>query len=254
MTEILKDYLFSKTMEYLNLCRKKVDEILLAQLQVLGITAKDHSLTRKTDERTDEVWWHDHLILRARWTPELRLWYISPKDLAKIKAADPRMLLVLDSSISARTAEQVRNYGIDLSREATAGMPQELPGGDKPKTYGYTVKDNRPIPAANDACPVCKNGTIEDAGAEMRCRGECGSVFKKEKKEHQTYVRFECGCEERVGPTLGPFEFVQMTYGELRGPYGETLARLDAESRWHTAGSSQWWSDVIIYTAAEEKK
>lgn len=30
-----------------------------------------------------------------------------------------------------------------------------------------------------DECPVCKNGTLEDNGTEVQCRGECGSIFRK---------------------------------------------------------------------------
>jgi hypothetical protein len=31
-----------------------------------------------------------------------------------------------------------------------------------------------------DECPNCHNGTIEETDEEFRCRGECGSVFRKE--------------------------------------------------------------------------
>lgn len=128
---------------------------------------------------------------------------------------------------------------------------KDPPSNKKPKTYGYTVKDNRPIPAADDECPVCNNGTIEDAGDEMRCRGECGSIFKKE-DPRKTYIRFECGSEDRESVCMGPYEFVQITYHELRDEKGETIASMDSDARWFLYkedATKEWWSDIVIYTA-----
>lgn len=34
--------------------------------------------------------------------------------------------------------------------------------------------------AADDECPNCHCGTLEETDDEFRCRGECGSVFRKE--------------------------------------------------------------------------
>lgn len=34
--------------------------------------------------------------------------------------------------------------------------------------------------AEGDECPNCHCGTIEETDDEFRCRGECGSVFRKE--------------------------------------------------------------------------
>jgi hypothetical protein len=36
--------------------------------------------------------------------------------------------------------------------------------------------------AAGDECPNCRCGTIEETDDEFRCRGECGSIFRKEKR------------------------------------------------------------------------
>lgn len=36
--------------------------------------------------------------------------------------------------------------------------------------------------AEGDECPNCGCGTIEETDDEYRCRGECGSIFRKEKR------------------------------------------------------------------------
>lgn len=36
--------------------------------------------------------------------------------------------------------------------------------------------------AAGDECPNCHCGTLEETDDEFRCRGECGSIFRKEKR------------------------------------------------------------------------
>lgn len=63
-----------------------------------------------------------------------------------------------------------------------------------------------------------------------------------------TMVRFECGREDRIGEVQGPFEFVQLTNGELRaGPDGEvTLGWLNTSGDWLTP-DQQVWSDVVIW-------
>lgn len=60
-------------------------------------------------------------------------------------------------------------------------------------------------------------------------------------------IRFECGQEDRVGEDLGPFEFLQMTYGDLRvGPTGdEVLAYFD--NGWWITTDGQRWSDFVIW-------
>lgn len=78
-----------------------------------------------------------------------------------------------------------------------------------------------------------------------------------------TWVRFEKGREDKVGPTFGPFPFAQLTYGTLRvGPNGDELAGivLDCEhdGDWVLAQDAPApaiksehkdinWSDAVIY-------
>jgi hypothetical protein len=41
---------------------------------------------------------------------------------------------------------------------------------------------NTPMPMgteSGDECPNCKCGTLEQAGTELLCRGECGAIFSK---------------------------------------------------------------------------
>jgi len=66
-----------------------------------------------------------------------------------------------------------------------------------------------------------------------------------------TYVRFEYGQEDRMGPDLGPFGYVQLTYEDLRvpdtsAPGGDrTLAQL-LNGLWVEPNGTVW-SDVVIY-------
>ena len=69
----------------------------------------------------------------------------------------------------------------------------------------------------------------------------------------QIYVRFECGREERMMEKgLGPFEFVQMTYDELRiSPNGDPFAYFGKDGDWHLVDetiSNEPWSDFVIYS------
>ena len=76
----------------------------------------------------------------------------------------------------------------------------------------------------------------------------------------RTMIRFECGVEDRCGRVWGPFDYVQLTYDELRvGPEGEFAAQYIHSSprghgRWIMwdpgpfAADPDWYSDVIIYT------
>jgi hypothetical protein len=68
-------------------------------------------------------------------------------------------------------------------------------------------------------------------------------------------VRFECGQEDRWSEEYGPFEFVQLTYGELRtGPDGESFAYYE-KGEWKIIGddSGVWYSDVIVWTEEESR-
>ena len=88
------------------------------------------------------------------------------------------------------------------------------------------------------------------------------------------YVRFERGRDDIIGPTFGPYDFVQLTYDELRVEAGDeadiALAEfIDEDQEWrineqaqaselkagradflcHNAehGSTSWYSDIIIF-------
>lgn len=67
---------------------------------------------------------------------------------------------------------------------------------------------------------------------------------------NQVMIRFECGSEERFSQEFGPFEFVQLTYLELRvGPDGDTFAVYDEDrNRWVLNDDDlDTYSDVVIY-------
>ena len=73
-----------------------------------------------------------------------------------------------------------------------------------------------------------------------------------------TFVRFERGRDGIVGPTFGPFPFVQITYETLRvGPDGDEFAYLHKDGDWYLTDehtpvalrSTEGYSDIIIYDA-----
>lgn len=66
-----------------------------------------------------------------------------------------------------------------------------------------------------------------------------------------SYIRFECGREDRFSDNHGPFEFVQATYGTIRvGPDGERDIAHFADGLWHTEDGHAW-SDFVIYSEAK---
>ena len=90
------------------------------------------------------------------------------------------------------------------------------------------------------------------------------------------YVRFERGRDDIIGPTFGPYEFVQLTYDQLRvGAEGETLAafygedqewvidgrtsRMEQEagrldfSSWRGDALKIWYSDIIIFSKGKDQ-
>ncbi len=66
----------------------------------------------------------------------------------------------------------------------------------------------------------------------------------------QIYIKPECGREERMGEAIGPFEYVQITYGELYGPDAEPIASQLRSDEWSLddkhGDSSVVWSDIVI--------
>ena len=81
------------------------------------------------------------------------------------------------------------------------------------------------------------------------------------KRSAKVYVRFERGRDDVVGPTLGPYEYVQVTYQLLRNDQGREIAVYDGDD-WnlvdfvvHEDGKielvkkpGEFYSDFIIYT------
>ncbi len=88
------------------------------------------------------------------------------------------------------------------------------------------------------------------------------------------YVRFERGRDDIIGPTFGPYDFVQLTYEDLRVEVGDdseiVLAQfIHSDQEWrindlsqvselkagradflcHNSerGPTSWYSDVIIF-------
>ncbi|WP_262030231.1 hypothetical protein [Microvirga sp. Mcv34] len=64
-----------------------------------------------------------------------------------------------------------------------------------------------------------------------------------------SFIRFECGREDRFSENHGPFEFVQATYGAIRvGPDGDReIAHFREDGLWHTE-DGQTWSDFVIFS------
>lgn len=67
----------------------------------------------------------------------------------------------------------------------------------------------------------------------------------------KVFVRFERGRDDVIGPTYGPYDFVQVTYTELRtSPDGEALATYD-NGDWNLVDAERdetVFSDFIIYS------
>jgi hypothetical protein len=72
-----------------------------------------------------------------------------------------------------------------------------------------------------------------------------------------TFIKFERGRDGVVGPTLGPYEYVQITYNSLRLPNDVDLAYLNADGDWEIIDGGEFdgahYSDVIISEVEGEK-
>lgn len=83
------------------------------------------------------------------------------------------------------------------------------------------------------------------------------------------WVQFERGRDDVVGPTLGPFDWVQVTYRGLRvAPDGEHIAMMGVDDDWFLAPereeigngwltvgpdeNSEPFSDFVVFTKLEE--
>lgn len=77
-----------------------------------------------------------------------------------------------------------------------------------------------------------------------------------DKMSGQTSVRFEHGLSDRIGPVLGPFEWVQLTYGSLRAKLPDQEEEIDLafieDDEWIRNGLV--WSDVVIFSASGAQK
>ena len=68
----------------------------------------------------------------------------------------------------------------------------------------------------------------------------------------KTFVRFECGSEDRESAVFGPFEYVQLTYGGLTvcraGVVDDDFAAF-ISGWWQTGdlAEAELWSDVVIW-------
>ena len=72
------------------------------------------------------------------------------------------------------------------------------------------------------------------------------------------YVSFERGRDNLLGPSYGPFEYVQFTYREIRTPGDKILAVMSEEDDWVLTGdfpleenAPRIFSDVIIRSAED---
>lgn len=61
-------------------------------------------------------------------------------------------------------------------------------------------------------------------------------------------ITFEYGQQGRMGDTLGPYDFVQVTYDTVRaGPDGDFVLAHFANGLWVTVDGQQW-SDFVVHT------
>jgi hypothetical protein len=81
-------------------------------------------------------------------------------------------------------------------------------------------------------------------------------------EEKNTYFRLECGQEDRISREFGPYDFVQITYSNLRVELNDDTviaAYYDVAGEWKlneefldilgidAVLSKSWYSDIIIY-------
>lgn len=86
-----------------------------------------------------------------------------------------------------------------------------------------------------------------------------------------TYVRFERGRDDVIGPTFGPFDYVQLTYAGLRIPddgRDPEIAFIEKDGDWHLTDHALTlrpvspgngvpgetvYSDIVIFDGSEAK-
>lgn len=62
-------------------------------------------------------------------------------------------------------------------------------------------------------------------------------------------IRFERSAEDRFSENMGPYEYVQLTYGSIDIGDGNILAGLNENGMWTTVADGAEWSDVVIFSA-----
>ena len=68
-------------------------------------------------------------------------------------------------------------------------------------------------------------------------------------------IRFERGRDCVIGPTFGPYEFVQVTYALLRDDKDNDIAcQYARDDDWTLIESGEKYSDFIIEAVEEAKK
>lgn len=105
------------------------------------------------------------------------------------------------------------------------------------------------------------NGEIKDVMAEAKSLvNNLDPALAKTK--YGTFIRLECGKEDRVSKEYGPFPFTQLTYDSLRvGPDGTHVADISRDGIWLIGGTiftdedfAQTWTDVVIFDRQRGKK
>lgn len=62
----------------------------------------------------------------------------------------------------------------------------------------------------------------------------------------KTFVRFEHGPHGVVGPTIGPYEWVQWTYDNVRDDADQEIAGRNKDGTWQ-GPDGQDYTDIIVW-------
>ena len=68
-------------------------------------------------------------------------------------------------------------------------------------------------------------------------------------------IRFECGQEERMSEDFGPFDYIQITYEDIRvedqsAPGGDRILAQVVDGWWIDPNGERW-SDVVFYSQSD---
>lgn len=76
-------------------------------------------------------------------------------------------------------------------------------------------------------------------------RDKYDAAYSAGRKSVQLNIQFECGQENRFSELMGPYDFIQATYGDIRcSPDGDVIA-YHKDGWWFTINGERW-SDFII--------